>query len=260
MKKIAFSIIVLTLISITMNWQVNGNNYSKSKKTSQFSPKMNIPITPEELLKHITWISQACVRIQYQDLIIYSDPYLISNKETADIIIITHLHGDHLSIEDIDKLFVKGKTRIIAAEACAEKLKKYEESVTYLNPDQRVTFSDIEFHAVRAYNIVKTNHPKSSNFIGMIMNIDDVLLYITGDTERIPEMTTNICDIIMLPLGQVYTMNSVDEAVQAVLDTKAKIAVPIHYGLYEGKLDDALSFKKKLEGKVKVEIMTPTSK
>ena len=55
-----------------------------------------------------------------------------------------------------------------------------------------------------------------------------------------------------MPLGQTYTMNSVEEAVASVLDVKAKIAIPFHYGTYEGKKEDAQKFQQLLKGKVKV--------
>jgi L-ascorbate metabolism protein UlaG (beta-lactamase superfamily) len=44
-------------------------------------------------------------------------------------------------------------------------------------------------------------------------------------------------------------MGSVDEAVQAALDVKAKIAVPFHYGLYEGTEKDADAFVAALQAK-----------
>jgi L-ascorbate metabolism protein UlaG (beta-lactamase superfamily) len=51
---------------------------------------------------------------------------------------------------------------------------------------------------------------------------------------------------------QIYTMNSVKEA---ALDVKARIAIPMHYGLYEGTLEDAKTFKNLLEGKINVIIL-----
>ena len=65
-------------------------------------------------------------------------------------------------------------------------------------------------------------------------------------------MKTFNCDVALLPLGQTYTMNSVQEAVDAVLDINPKIAIPMHYGMYEGKVEDAQKFKQLLEGKVEV--------
>ena len=63
------------------------------------------------------------------------------------------------------------------------------------------------------------------------------------------------CDIALLPLGQTYTMNSVKDAAESALDVKAKIAIPIHYGLYEGSAEDAKTFKNILAGKIEVILM-----
>ncbi len=88
--------------------------------------------------------------------------------------------------------------------------------------------------------------------MGYILTLGHVKIYHAGDTERIPEMQSISCDIILLPIGQTYTMNTIDEAVKAVLDTKASVAIPIHFGMYEGKVEDAEAFGKMLEGNVKV--------
>jgi L-ascorbate metabolism protein UlaG (beta-lactamase superfamily) len=60
------------------------------------------------------------------------------------------------------------------------------------------------------------------------------------------------CDVAMIPLGQTYTMNSVQEAAEAALDVKAKVAIPIHYGMYEGSAQDAREFQNLLKDKIKV--------
>ena len=42
---------------------------------------------------------------------IYIDPYQIKNDcEKADLILITHSHHDHCSIEDIEKIVKEGET------------------------------------------------------------------------------------------------------------------------------------------------------
>jgi L-ascorbate metabolism protein UlaG (beta-lactamase superfamily) len=63
-------------------------------------------------------------------------------------------------------------------------------------------------------------------------------------------------DIALVPLGQTYTMGSVQEAADSVLDSGASIAIPIHYGMYEGTRSDAEAFAKLLSGRVRVEILT----
>ena len=48
------------------------------------------------LPRSIQWLGQATVRINYKGLIIYIDLYQLISTETADLILITHDHGDHL--------------------------------------------------------------------------------------------------------------------------------------------------------------------
>ena len=191
----------------------------------------------------IKWLGQATVRFSYNGKIIYIDPLRLKSSETADLVLITHDHGDHLSPDDIAKI-AGPKTQFIVAEVCREKLEQagYKNIRTVI-PGSKITVDGLEITAVPAYNIIKTDfHPKEKKYVGFLLNFGGITVYQTGDTERIPEMKDVRCDIILVPLGQTYTMNSVEEAAEAVLDTKASIAIPIHYALYEGTEEDAVKF------------------
>jgi len=129
-----------------------------------------------------------------------------------------------------------------------------------MTPWEKREIKGLAIESVPAYNIQKTRfHPKKNNWLGYIITIDGIRIYHVGDSERIPEMKKLQCDIAFVPLGQTYTMNSVEEAANAVLDVGASIAIPIHYGLYEGTGDDAIEFQKLLNGKVKVIILSAKS-
>jgi L-ascorbate metabolism protein UlaG (beta-lactamase superfamily) len=67
-------------------------------------------------------------------------------------------------------------------------------------------------------------------------------------------MKTFRVDIALLPVSGTYVMTA-DEAVQAALDIKPKIAIPMHYGYIVGTRDDAKKFAEKLKGKIAVEIL-----
>lgn len=210
-------------------------------------------ITPQEMVEKIHWLGQAAVKIDTGSQAIYIDPHEIKKPDKADIILITHSHSDHFSIPDISKITTEG-TVFVAPKDCVKDLEKIgKNKVQVLEPGMNTTIGDILIEAVPAYNIVKTKyHPKANKWLGYILTIDGVRIYHTGDTEKIPEMKDITCDIVMLPLGQTYTMNSVKEATEVVMDVKAKIAIPIHYGLYEGTEADAQEFKKLLKDKVDV--------
>jgi L-ascorbate metabolism protein UlaG (beta-lactamase superfamily) len=65
-------------------------------------------------------------------------------------------------------------------------------------------------------------------------------------------------DVIFLPLGQTYTMTSIQEAADTAKATGAKIAVPVHFGTYEGTDADVLTLKILLEPDVEVVVLPRT--
>jgi L-ascorbate metabolism protein UlaG (beta-lactamase superfamily) len=201
----------------------------------------------------IDWIQQAAVRIDAGSKTIYIDPYQIQKPDVADLVLVTHSHQDHLSPDDIAKV-ITDRTLIVAPLDCADQLEeRFKRQIITLEPGMQALAGGVLVKAVPAYNINKTQfHPREKKWVGYVLTIDGVSIYHAGDTERIPEMQDFTCDIALLPLGQTYTMDSVEDAVQAALDVKAKIAIPIHYGLYEGKDEDAVTFQEMLEGKCKV--------
>jgi L-ascorbate metabolism protein UlaG (beta-lactamase superfamily) len=206
-----------------------------------------------EMVNHIHWLGQAAVRIDAPEITIFIDPYQIDGKIKADLILITHSHGDHFSPADINKIMT-ANTLVIAPKDCISRMKDLNrEKALISEPGMKKQIGEILIEAVPAYNVVKTNfHAKANQWVGYILTIDGVRIYHAGDTERIPEMKDIQCDIAMLPLGQTYTMNSVQEAAEAALDVKAIVAIPIHYGLYEGTHQDAVLFQNLLKGKIKV--------
>ena len=206
-----------------------------------------------EMTDNIHWLGQAAVKITALDQTIYIDPFQIEEKDPADIILITHSHGDHLSPGDIKKIS-HSNTTIIAPRECLAKVEDIPSGKTMASaPGFRSQAGEISIEAVPAYNIKKTNfHPRENQWVGYILTINGVRIYHAGDTERIPEMKNIRCDVALLPLGQTYTMNSVQEAAEAALDVKASVAIPIHYGTYEGTTQDADQFKTLLAGKIKV--------
>ena len=207
----------------------------------------------EAFAESIQWFGQASIKMMHSGNTIYIDPFNIKENDKADAIFITHPHFDHFSIEDIKKI-VTPETILFCPTEVKEKIGDIDIAAVYaVSPGFESEWKGVAIKAVPAYNIIKTDkHPQSSNWVGYVLSLGHVKVYHAGDTERIPEMKAINCDIILLPLGQTYTMNSLDEAVNAVIDTKATIAIPIHFGMYEGKAADAEKFKELLAGRVEV--------
>jgi L-ascorbate metabolism protein UlaG (beta-lactamase superfamily) len=200
--------------------------------------------------KGITWYNTSAFRINAGGKTIFIDVNKTIEKGNADIILFTHDHDDHVSASGIADI-LKDSTVIIAPAVCLENryLKKYNKKMISLKPLDSVVVDGVEIRAVYAYNIKKQWHAKGDNSVGYVITVDGVTYYHTGDTERIPEMQSIACDIIMLPLGQKYTMNSVEEAAEVVADVKASVAIPMHWGEHEGTAADVVKFQKLMDEK-----------
>lgn len=185
----------------------------------------------------MTFIGHGTLMFSYNDLIIHIDPVSreadYSTMPDADIILITHEHGDHLDRSAIRQI-KKVNTVIICNESSSEGL---DGCIVMENGDSRLV-RNISVKAVPAYNIVHKRssgepyHPKG-NGNGYLLTIGGKTVYVAGDTENIPEMK-NIgdIDIAFLPVNLPYTM-SVQMAADAAKMIKPEILYPYHFGATE---------------------------
>ena len=178
----------------------------------------------------------ASIRMQYDGREIQIDPVTKLGNRTidftampkADILFVTHEHGDHFDKNAI-KLLSNEKTQLIMNKRCTD---MYEAGRAMANGDKIQLADDITVEAVPAYNISEGRtqfHPKGRDN-GYILTVDGLRIYIAGDTEDIPEMATiQDIDIAFLPCNQPYTMTT-DQLVKAAKTIKPKVLFPYHYG------------------------------
>ena len=193
--------------------------------------------TPTEIAQKITWYGQSSVRIAAGGKIIWIDPIFIATPEKADIVLITHSHTDHYNYQAIERL---GPPPVLIGGFDIP-------GGVRMFPGETKVFDGITIRTVPAYNLKRDYHTKESKNVGYLITVEGVTIYLPGDTERIPEMKDFKCDIAFMPLGQTYTMRSVDDAIAAVLDVGASIAFPYHWGQNEGKKKDAVKFVEALK-------------
>lgn len=180
--------------------------------------------------------------------VIYIDPFHLTeeqkNKKDADIVLISHSHFDHLSLEDLNHV-IRKEAIIIAPHECIEKLKEYDATeLISVKPGDKLSIGEIPIEIVSAYNTNKKYHPKTDDNVGFVLTINNQRIYHTGDTDHIPEMRSINPDIALVPVSGTYVMTS-DEAAQAVNESikPKKIAIPMHYGDIVGTKEDAEKFK-----------------
>lgn len=206
------------------------------------------------LVENIKWLGHASFLITdsvTDTKIYYIDPYELphdASLEKADLIFVTHAHPDHLSLGDIDYL-LKSDTVVVATPDSLSTLKISDEQKFPVAPSSFYTVKSVPFETVPAYNIDHERlsfHPKSNNWVGYILNVNNQRIYHAGDTDFIPEMedlASKSLDIAMLPMGGHYTMG-VEDMIKAANIISAKITIPMHYKRLLGK--DFMEHEKQL--------------
>lgn len=176
------------------------------------------------------------IRIEYGDMELYIDPVRQLGNRTidytsipqADLIFVTHEHGDHFDKEAIKHLTRVG-SRFITNSRCAEMMGY---GLVMKNGEKQDLDSGILVEAVPAYNTTEGRtqfHPKGRDN-GYILTLDGLRIYIAGDTEDIPEMAgIKDIDVAFLPCNQPYTMTT-EQLVKAARMIKPKVLFPYHYG------------------------------
>lgn len=203
----------------------------------------------------VTLVGHGSVMFEYNGRVIQVDPYSqvadYTKLPKADLIILTHEHGDHLDTVAINAV-KKADTHYIVSKVCNEIL-GYGDVIS--NGDHS-HFDVVHIDAVPAYNIVnkKDNgeayHPKGRGN-GYIFTFGDKKVYVAGDTENIPEMDSlkGTIDIAFMPKNLPYTM--IDEMfIDAVKKVEPKVVYPYHMSEF-----DKEKIGKALEGtNVKIEV------
>lgn len=208
----------------------------------------------------LNWLGNSSFLIKTEEKSIYIDPYRLSESEKADIILITHPHYDHCSLEDIQKI-VKEDTIVVMPVDCQSKIARIENiEMKIIEAGQTLDLGEIKVGAVPAYNLDKEFHSKEEGWLGYVLKIRETIIYHAGDTDFIPEMEklnrySKHEFIILLPVGGTYTMNA-KQAAEAASVITPSLAIPMHYGSAAGSIHDAEQFVKSCEEKkIKAEIL-----
>jgi L-ascorbate metabolism protein UlaG (beta-lactamase superfamily) len=140
----------------------------------------------------ITFIGHGTLMFSFNNQIIHVDPVSreadYADMPKADLILITHEHGDHLDPKVI-KMLRKDETDLVLTEACAQRV---DGGIVMRNGDVK-TIQGLKIEAVPAYNIVHMRrgstpyHPKGRGN-GYVITLGDKRVYVAGDTENTPEM------------------------------------------------------------------------
>lgn len=177
----------------------------------------------------------AGIMIETKGIRIYIDPIDLSDdyeKLPADVILITHDHGDHYQQDTIDMLQKENTVNVFPA---------IMSSVVTLNDGMGVVPLDnfqIEHVNITCFYMYtfppegyESSHPIESQYVSYIIDVEGFVFFHAGDSSDIPEYSNlrGDIDVAMLPLGPgCQTMCDI-AVVNAIGIISPDYFVPIHY-------------------------------
>ena len=210
------------------------------------------------MLDKFTWYKQSTFRWKDEKLVVYVDSWgLTDDLPPADLLLITHAHGDHFAPDDIAR--VKNEKTVIVAPA--DVAAQLSGNIKTVKPGDRLDVAGVKIEAVPAYNIDPARleaHPKVNNWVGYVLQLGGNTYYHAGDTDHLPELEKIRTDVAFLPIGGGGYVMTLEEAAALAKAMKPKIAVPTHFGFYPGVgvPADGERFKK-AAAPVQVEVLKP---
>ena len=220
----------------------------------------------------ITFLGQAGLLFDLDGIKVMIDPYLSNSVEKVepknyrrqpidescfdvkpDILILTHNHLDHTDPETLEKLFSKHNGICVLASGNAwQTVRKFGGDNNYVMFNRGTVWTQkrIKFEAVHAEH-------SDDRAIGVIISYGGSNYYITGDTLYNKKVINDInlpIDAVFLPInGAGNNMNMTDAARFAEI-IKAKVAVPVHFGMFDNLNPEDFNFKNKVIPQIYKEI------
>jgi len=183
------------------------------------------------------FIGHGTLMFTFNGLVIHIDPVMgeadYATLPDADLVLVTHEHGDHLNINAIREV-QKDNTLVVMTQTCKDQLGDFK--ATVMKNGDHLEFRGIGITAIPAYNVVHERsagnpfHPKGVGN-GYILTFGDKNVLVGGDTENIPEyknLPVKI-DVAFLPMNLPYTMTP-EMVADAARTLKPEILYPYHYG------------------------------
>jgi L-ascorbate metabolism protein UlaG (beta-lactamase superfamily) len=221
MKKVGVTIAMLSLIVFSAPLASGQRSAPDELKTKNGS----VSIQP---------INHGSLMLEWNGKVIFVDPFgggkAFAGLPSPDMIVITDIHGDHLNVETLQAIETS-KAILVTPQAVADQLpENLKKQVLVLRNGEKLGRLDIEITAMPMYNLPETSdsrHPKGRGN-GYVLNFGGKKIYVSGDTEDIPEMR-QLKDIDVAFVCMNGPTMDINQAASAVLEFKPKIVYPYHH-------------------------------
>jgi len=206
-----------------------------------------VPTAKGSLL--VTPIDHATLVLQWDGKTIYADPVggaaRFRDFPPPDIILVTDIHSDHMDGATLRAIGTAG-TVLVVPKAVSDSLAGAggagASEVKVLANGATATVHGILIEAVPMYNTTagRTQYHAKGRGNGYVLDLAGTRVYISGDTEDIPEMRAlSGIDLAFLCMNLPFTMTP-QQAASAALEFKPGIVYPYHYRGQDTKVFEAL--------------------
>jgi L-ascorbate metabolism protein UlaG (beta-lactamase superfamily) len=210
----------------------------------------------------ITWLGHACFLIESGGKRILVDPFLddsptspLKSKDvSADVILITHGHFDHIA--DAAKIAIRCNAVCVSNFEICEWLAKHGVKQTDpMNTGGAIPLpigkvkSTIAFHSSTLPDGSGGGNPG-----GFLLTLPDATIYIAGDTALFSDMKLYAVglDLAIVPIGDRYTMGP-DDSIEAIRLLSPKRAAACHYNTWPPISQDANAWAANVKQKTSAE-------
>jgi len=209
----------------------------------------------------ITWLGHSAIKIKGSKTL-YIDPFLTGNPVAsttpdeiaeADVVIVTHHHGDHLG----DAFAICKKTGATLVGIHEVAVDAEAEGITTEGMNIGGT---VEVKGVKVHMVIAHHSAEKGNAAGVVVEMDGKTIYHAGDTglsydlKLIGEYFSP--DLSFIPIGDRYTMG-VPSATKAVEFIQTKKVIPVHYDTFPIVSADPEEFKNRVGDLAEVIILKP---
>ncbi len=206
----------------------------------------------------LRYFSHSAFQITTDDgKVILIDPFLDGNPTspvksddvTADFIVLTHGHGDHIG--DSFKIAKRSDPLFICVNELADYVasKGFKAHNMHIGGAYNFEFGRVKF-TIAHHGSISPEGNYTGEPSGVVFTIDEKTVYHAGDTGLFLDMKLigelNNIDYMLVPIGDNFTMG-IDDAVKAVEFVNPGVAIPMHYNTFPVIEADPNEFKSKVE-------------
>ncbi len=214
-------------------------------------------------MKKITWLGHAAFKIEIEEQTILIDPWIKGNPKSplrsykninkADLVLVTHDHGDH-GFKDAVKICRKtGATFVGVFELTTKARWKFVKKTIGGNIG-----GEIDINGTKVYLTPALHSSRVAIPCGFIVKTKNLTFYYTGDTGYFSDMehlgALYPIDIMLISVCPNFMMG-VKEAAEAVKKVKPKMVIPCHYNTFPKLTANPEELKKLIGNTVQTNIL-----